>query len=428
LNKSAYRPLTFLCLAGMLLAACRPAIPTPLPLTAIPLPTAEDKDIPPVALAAQAALAQKLGLLIENVAIQNVEPALWSDSCLGLGAADEMCAQVLTSGYLVTLLAEGQIYEYRTDLDGTIVRPVVADEETRAAVAAVQQALADLLTIDPASITVVSVDSVDWPDACLGVPTPGACAQVITPGYRIILSVSGQSYEFHTNLDGSLVIPAYAVGDQSRQPIIKLTSTDAQGDCEQIVVTGTGVGVSPCDNTPEVKSFPGMQRSVELGIWQARFAAFEVIGKDGSLKFDGRGTLTAELEEQRGLIAWTRLTELDVSRLPSDPPAGLLIDWRRTGGIAGVCNRLMIFESGFAYARSCNDAALGQTLLPLEQLKLLYNWRDTLASSLVTASDNVTDGFNYDLLFNGAGSQTPDDTTKQAMLVLAAQLYALLVQ
>ncbi|MHB0988717.1 MAG: hypothetical protein ACYC3P_08655 [Bellilinea sp.] len=425
--KNPETKLLFVILLGALIvAACRSSIPTPLPLTAIPLPTA--KDIPPAALAAQTALAQKLGLSTENVTIQNVEPALWSDSCLGLGAADEICLQVLTSGYLVTLLAEDQIYEYRTDQDGTVVRATVADEEPPAAVAAAQQALADLLTVDPTSITVVSVDAVDWPDACLGVPTPGACAQVITPGYRIILSVSGQSYEFHTNQDGSLVIPAYAVGDQSRQPIITLISTDAQGECEQILVSSTGVGAGPCDSTPKVKSFPGMQRSVELGIWQARYAAFEIIGKDGSLKFDGRGTQTAELEEQRAMIAWTRLTELDVSGLPNDPPAGLLIDWRRTGGIAGLCNRLMIFESGFAYARNCDDAALGQTLLPLEQLKLLYNWRDTLASSLVTASDNVTDGFNYDLIFNGAGSQSPDDITKQAMLVLAAQLYALLVQ
>jgi len=88
----------------------------------------------------------------------------------------------------------------------------------------------------------------------------------------------------------------------------------------------------------------------------------------------------------------------------------------------------MIFESGFAYARDCEQIALGQTLLPLEHLKLLYNWRDSLASTLVTASDNVNDGFNYELQFNGAGNKSPDDATKQAMLVLAAQLYAILVQ
>ncbi|MHB1448246.1 MAG: hypothetical protein ACYCX1_03765 [Bellilinea sp.] len=106
--KNPETKLLFVILLGALIvAACRSSIPTPLPLTAIPLPTA--KDIPPAALAAQTALAQKLGLSTENVTIQNVEPALWSDSCLGLGAADEICLQVLTSGYLVTLLAEDQI-------------------------------------------------------------------------------------------------------------------------------------------------------------------------------------------------------------------------------------------------------------------------------------------------------------------------------
>ncbi len=426
MNKSAYRPLTFLCLAGMLLAACRPAIPTPLPLTSIPEPTAVD--FPQAALVAQSVLAEKLGLATENITIQKVAPALWPDSCLGLGAADELCAQVLTSGYLVTLLADGQTFEYRTDLEGQAVRAVTTDNETPPAVSAARQALADLLSVNPASISVINVKPVDWPDSCLGVAIPGACAQVITPGYRVILIVSGQSYEFHTNQDGTQVIPAGRVTGQSEQPIITLTSTNAQGVCEQVVVTSTGTGTGPCGSAPELKSFPGMQRSVELGIWQARYAAFEVVGKDGSLTFDGRGAQTAKLEEQRAMIAWTRLTELDVSGLPNDPPAGLLIDWRRTGGIAGLCNRLMVFESGFAYARSCTDTALGQTLLPVEQLKLLYNWRDNLAPALVTASDNVTDGFNYELLFNGAGSQAPDSNTKQAMLVLAAQLYALLVQ
>jgi hypothetical protein len=58
----------------------------------------------------------------------------------------------------------------------------------------------------------------------------------------------------------------------------------------------------------------------------------------------------------------------------------------------------------------------------------LYNWRDALVSTLITASDNVNDGYNYELQFNGIGSKTPDDTIKQAMLVLAAQIYTILVQ
>ncbi len=47
---------------------------------------------------------------------------------------------------------------------------------------------------------VVAVTAVDWPDACLGVRTPGSvCAQVVTPGYRIIIEAGGKRIEYHTD-------------------------------------------------------------------------------------------------------------------------------------------------------------------------------------------------------------------------------------
>jgi hypothetical protein len=63
--------------------------------------------------------------------------------------------------------------------------------------------LVDQLKVDVDTIGLVSVEKVDWPDACLGVYTPGiACAQVITTGYKVILTAAGQQYEFHTNESG----------------------------------------------------------------------------------------------------------------------------------------------------------------------------------------------------------------------------------
>ena len=428
MKKPASKLLTIVFLASLLLTACRPVVPTPLDITLVPTRTVSPSEAS-AAAAAQAALAEKLGTPVASIEIQKIEPALWPDSCLGLGAADESCAQVVTSGYLVTLLAAGQSYAYRTDLAGKVARLVTNQGETPAHVTAAILALADSLTVEPATITLVSAESVEWPNACLGVESPDtACAEVITPGYRVLLSVSGVTYELHTNQDGSQVMKAGPVNNPSDQPVVILTSKDASGVCEQIVITNAGAGKAACDAKPDIKSFPGMQRPVELATWIARFASFEVSGVDGSLKFEGRGTEVAELEEQRALIAWTRLAFMDVSGLPTNPTAGLIIDWRRTGGLAGVCNRLMIYESGFAYARDCDQIALGQTLLPLEHLKLLYNWRDALVSTLITASDNVNDGYNYELQFNGVGNKSPDDTIKQAMLVLAAQLYTILVQ
>ena len=68
---------------------------------------------------------------------------------------------------------------------------------------AVEQAQEDLANrkgIDKAQIAVVAVKAVNWPDTSLGCPEPGMVyAQVITPGYRILLSYDGQVYEYHSD-------------------------------------------------------------------------------------------------------------------------------------------------------------------------------------------------------------------------------------
>lgn len=75
-----------------------------------------------------------------------------------------------------------------------------------AAVANSTNDLAARLNIDPGAVTLVSVEAVDWSNACLGIETPGImCAMVITPGYRVVLEADGKQYEYHTNADSSAV-------------------------------------------------------------------------------------------------------------------------------------------------------------------------------------------------------------------------------
>lgn len=60
--------------------------------------------------------------------------------------------------------------------------------------------LASELGIDPLSITLVEATPVDWPDACLDLAEPDeGCAQVLTPGFRILLLGGDAMYEYHTN-------------------------------------------------------------------------------------------------------------------------------------------------------------------------------------------------------------------------------------
>jgi hypothetical protein len=85
-------------------------------------------------------------------------------------------------------------------------QPSQPADTTTLAAAAAQAALAAKLGVPESQITIVSVESVEWPDACLGAAGEGEmCAQVITPGYRVVLEANGKQFEAHTGANGQPV-------------------------------------------------------------------------------------------------------------------------------------------------------------------------------------------------------------------------------
>jgi hypothetical protein len=86
----------------------------------------------------------------------------------------------------------------------TTVQPTVVQLE---AVQVAQEKLAEQLGVSIETIQMVKVEDSEWPDTCLGLDDEGsACAQVITPGLRVIFQVDGKQYTFRTNETGSVVI------------------------------------------------------------------------------------------------------------------------------------------------------------------------------------------------------------------------------
>jgi hypothetical protein len=84
----------------------------------------------------------------------------------------------------------------------TVAMPQAAEQITNQ----VRQDLAERLNTGQAGIRVLEVRSVDWPDTSLGCPQPGMTyAQVVTPGYQIVLEFGGREYTYHTG-DGSFVL------------------------------------------------------------------------------------------------------------------------------------------------------------------------------------------------------------------------------
>jgi hypothetical protein len=191
-----------------------------------------------------------------------------------------------------------------------------------------RQTLAQQLGVSPQDIQIVKAEKTDWPDSCLGIQVQGVvCAQVIVPGYLVVLEHAGKQYSFHTDETG------------------------------------------------------GDVRSAEAPEPQAGEAA---------------------------------------------------ITWHREGGIAGFCDDLVVYVSGYASASSCKggqSTPSGQGNLTADQLSQLHSWVNSMKSFTVDQKDPaIADAMSIHMVFQGRGSNEPTEADKAAILNFASQLYVDLAQ
>jgi hypothetical protein len=113
--------VSLLC-AGLLLAACS-ANATDIPAIATQVIPALEEVLPPdVALNIRNQVSEILGVPVESIQLETIEPMEWPDGCLGLPAQDEVCTQAITPGWLLVFSADGQEYRFRADQTGTVIR------------------------------------------------------------------------------------------------------------------------------------------------------------------------------------------------------------------------------------------------------------------------------------------------------------------
>ena len=166
-------------------------------------------------------LVQTTGAESDAVTVVSTEEVEWSDSSLGCPDPDAMYAQVITPGYLLVLESDGNTFNYHTgaDPEGPLVQCTedgtpAASEMVEVAIQMVgedvlsrlvERATEDLIQTTSAAadeITVVSTEEVEWSDTSLGCPEPdGMYAQMITPGYLIVLETDGETYKYHSGSD-----------------------------------------------------------------------------------------------------------------------------------------------------------------------------------------------------------------------------------
>lgn len=302
--------------------------------------------------------------------------------------------------------------------------PVDANGGYPPAVFAALQALAKQLNIPLSDIKVSGIAAVDWPDACLGVITPGeVCAQVVTPGFKVLLVVGGALYEFHTNAKGTAVRQAgkpspHSAGEEV-SPVIVWEGPDGSRLSVTLEMSYYGrVGEPSLRAVPFVSPLYN-QRLLQ---WVQLYQAFTAQTPAGKVTFNGFGQISASAAEQRMLGEWSKHRFVEAQPGRSGLAWGSAISFSRNGGIAGFCDKLAVYRDGSVMVEDCKSKR-ADFLLDAAQLAQLYDWIDTYQHTEYNHSDSaVADGMSVSLVLEGTGQKTAGEDVISAMTNFASLL------
>ncbi len=146
---------------------------------------------------------------IEGGIPQNIYDKLYTQEMMG---PEERFGKVRISGKFEYSGKYGHLGGYDSQIIPSEVAiipwsPPTIETTQDEAVSAAREALSASLGVSSSQIELLSVEEVMWGNTSLGCPEPGKqYAEVIVPGFRVIFEYEGQKYEYHTNIDGSMVV------------------------------------------------------------------------------------------------------------------------------------------------------------------------------------------------------------------------------
>lgn len=271
-----------------------------------------------------------------------------------------------------------------------------------AAQSAAIQALAEKLNLSTDQITMISSETVTWPDGCLGVQKLGVmCTQAEVPGYKIILEADGKKYEYHTNVDGTVV-----VAFDGEQP---------SGSVEDVVAKQLAQNLGLDESDVSVVSNSEVEfGDACLGVAMPDVMCAQVVTPGRIIVLEANGT-----QYEYHVSADDTVIQ----------PATIAITWKREGGIAGFCDSLTIFLSGEVYGNQCKAQPNGtrgilKSLISKSELDLFNKLITEVDHVDIDASDpkGVADQMTVQLSVYGRGTGELSDADKQELLMLLQRL------
>jgi hypothetical protein len=265
----------------------------------------------------------------------------------------------------------------------------------------IQQAAVSLLSftlnLPAGQIKLLSSQAVTWPDGCLGVQRIGfLCADGQVQGFVIMLEANGKHYEFHTNADGSQIVPAAGVqaSDPAQDAVRKHLASVLGIDAGQITVVSDAELEWP-DSC--------------LGVAQDGVACAEIVTSGHLIMLEANN------------LDYEYHTNGDGSKVQ---PTTLALTWTRNGGIAGFCDSLTVYLAGEVSVNTCKGKPLNANVSSAE-LQQLETWVAQFGQLSLDASDplGVSDRMTRQLSVFGNGSAQPTSADQQVLFQWAEDLH-----
>ena len=395
----------------LILAACAPvATPQPVPTIepATPQPTvpatpAGDPTKAPAVENNRRLLARQLHIDPATIQVIGAEQVDWSDSCLGAGLANELCAAVITPGYKITFSVDGQTYVVHTDRDGYQSRVVAAPEPITGA--PIMQWTG---TVDNGNCyeAIIGAEGVGF-GLCYGPAKIGG--KFATEARQAVLAELAKKYaSFEADNEfGHLIFTgsgtAVAMADEQRaitrwaqQVTLEAAGGESLAGMEYRGPAQTGSSdtskcavlrlgapieavVGACDGTATDKDM-GKRTYQDWEYLRDTFAPFVYETATESITFDGMGLVSGEAW-QRAILAWARARHAELSTGKTSATISTAMSWHLGQDFSqkNVCLHLTVLDYGYAYAeeRMCEGGDVLETTggwLTSEELAQFDEW------------------------------------------------------
>ncbi|MEC4985320.1 MAG: hypothetical protein SAJ37_19435 [Oscillatoria sp. PMC 1068.18] len=299
--------------------------------------------------------ARQWNVSSSSLRILAAEKEIWSDSCLGLGQANESCLQALVAGWRVTVTNGTETLVYRTNDDGSNIRLETANTPVsnapRRVINAVLEDAAEKLEVPTSYFRVISAEKRTWGDRCLGIPDPLAlCAQAIVEGWLVKVDVGDQIWVYRTDERGDLVKVEnpYAAEDTFSialaEAVLRQASQKSGLPMSQLRIVessrqtwdgcyGIYIDRRAC---PEI-GIPGWRVIIESENGQKLVYHTDLKGSE--IRFN-------PVDSELGLVNEVKPVRIPTSELPESLPRNVIFRAVSSGGFAGRTSETILYTNG----------------------------------------------------------------------------------